>query len=157
MRSDGVAEGEGAGEVSDELWELVEPLMPRGSSGAFGIRVGSGSTIGKALTGILFVLHTGIAWEYLPQELGFGSGMTCWRRLREWQQAGVWERLHELLLAELHAAGRARLVAGGRRLQPRAGEKGGAKTGPEPGRPRPRRAPSTTSSPTAAASRSPGR
>lgn len=54
--------------------------------------------------GILFVLHTGIAWEHLPQELGFGSGMTCWRRLAEWTQAGVWPRLHELLLAELRGA-----------------------------------------------------
>jgi transposase len=56
------------------------------------------------LQGILFVLHTGIGWEHLPQELGFGCGMTAWRRLRAWQQAGVWEKLHELLLAELHAA-----------------------------------------------------
>ena len=58
------------------------------------------------LTGILFVLQTGIPWEYLPKELGCGSGMTCWRRLREWQQAGVWERLHELLLAKLREADR---------------------------------------------------
>ena len=58
----------------------------------------------QALQGILFVLHTGIGWEHLPQELGFGCGMTAWRRLRAWQQAGVWERLHELLLSELHAA-----------------------------------------------------
>ena len=50
------------------------------------------------------MLHTGIGWEHLPQELGFGCGMTAWRRLRAWQQAGVWERLHELLRAELHAA-----------------------------------------------------
>ncbi len=57
------------------------------------------------LSGILFVLYTGIPWEFLPQELGFGSGMTCWRRLRDWHQAGVWQRLHESLLAELHAAG----------------------------------------------------
>ena len=58
----------------------------------------------KVSQGILFVLHTGIGWEHLPQELGFGCGMTAWRRLRAWQQAGVWEKLHELLLAELHAA-----------------------------------------------------
>jgi transposase len=45
------------------------------------------------LSGILFVLSTGIAWRRLPQELGFGSGMTCWRRLRDWQQAGVFERV----------------------------------------------------------------
>src|SRR3569833_2287019 len=45
-----------------------------------------------------------IPWEFLPQELGFGSGMTCWRRRRDWHEAGVWDRLHELLPAELHAA-----------------------------------------------------
>lgn len=59
----------------------------------------------KVLCGILFVLYTGIPWEFLPQELAFGSGMTCWRRLRDWNDAGVWTRLHENLLAELHAAG----------------------------------------------------
>jgi transposase len=56
------------------------------------------------LQGILFVLYTGIGWEHLLQELGFGCGMTAWRRLCAWQQAGVWERLHEVLLAELQAA-----------------------------------------------------
>jgi transposase len=60
----------------------------------------------KALCGILFVLHTGIQWEFLPQELGFGSGMTCWRRLEEWNAAGVWRRLHQILLDELHGARR---------------------------------------------------
>ncbi len=58
------------------------------------------------LCGILYVLHTGIQWEYLPKDLGFGSGMTCWRRLRDWNEAGVWQRLHEILLAELNAAAR---------------------------------------------------
>jgi transposase len=58
------------------------------------------------LNGILFVLSTGIRWDRLPQQLGYGSGMTCWRRLRDWQQAGVWDRLHALLLAELQASGR---------------------------------------------------
>ncbi len=53
---------------------------------------------------ILFVLHTGIAWEHLPQELGYGSGMTCWRLLAEWDKAGVWQRLHEILLDQLRAA-----------------------------------------------------
>ena len=60
----------------------------------------------KALTGIIFVLKTGIPWEYLPQELGCGSGMTCWRRLRDWQEAGVWDRLQEVLLAKLQGAGK---------------------------------------------------
>jgi transposase len=53
------------------------------------------------LTGILFVLKTGIQWEWLPQEMGCGSGMTCWRRLRDWQAAGVWQRLQEVLLGDL--------------------------------------------------------
>lgn len=57
------------------------------------------------LSGIRFVLCTGIPWEFLPQELGFGSGTTCWRRLRDWNDAGVWQRLHESLLVELNAAG----------------------------------------------------
>lgn len=55
----------------------------------------------QALSGILFVLHSGIQWEYPPQELGFGSGMTCWRRLAAWNDAGVWDQLHQLLLNEL--------------------------------------------------------
>ena len=50
------------------------------------------------------MLKTGIPWEYLPQEMGCGSGMTCWRRLRDWQAAGVWQALHERLLAKLQAA-----------------------------------------------------
>ncbi|MBG6065012.1 transposase [Micromonospora ureilytica] len=57
------------------------------------------------LCGILFVLYTAVPWEYLPQELGFGSGMTCWRRLRDWNDAGVWQRLHEVLLGRRRAAG----------------------------------------------------
>ncbi|MFG2156733.1 IS5 family transposase [Streptomyces olivaceus] len=57
----------------------------------------------QALSGILFVLHSGIQWEYLPQELGFGSGMTCWRRLAAWNDAGVWDQLHQLLLNELRS------------------------------------------------------
>lgn len=54
--------------------------------------------------GVSFVLHAGIAWEHLPQELGFGSGMACWRRLAEWTAAGVWPRLHEALLVKLRSA-----------------------------------------------------
>ena len=58
----------------------------------------------QALCGILFVLHTGVQWEYLPQELGFGSGMTCWRRLAAWNEAGVWDELHLVLLKKLRVA-----------------------------------------------------
>jgi transposase len=90
--------------VSDELWGLVEPLLPRRER-RFRYPGRKRLPDREALEGILFVLHTGIAWKHLPQELGFGSGVTCWRRLDEWQRAGVWERLHELLLAKLRAAG----------------------------------------------------
>lgn len=58
----------------------------------------------KAFTGILFVLTTGIAWEDVPQEMGCGSGMTCWRRLRDWHKVRVWRRLHEILVAALNGA-----------------------------------------------------
>ena len=85
--------------VGDELWEIVEPLIPKvPRRHRFPGRKRLDDR--KVLTGILFVLQTGIPWEYLPQELGCGSGMTCWRRLREWQQAGVWQRLRDLLLAK---------------------------------------------------------
>jgi transposase len=91
--------------VSDELWAVVEPLIP---AVARRRRFPGRRRIDDraVLTGILFVLMTGIPWERLPQEMGCGSGMTCWRRLREWQAAGVWERLHEALLARLHEAER---------------------------------------------------
>jgi transposase len=91
-------------EVPDELWERLNPLLPK--------RPRRRRWPGRkplddraCLNGILFVLSTGICRDRLPQQLGYGSGMTCWRRLRDWQQAGVWERLHALLLAELHAGG----------------------------------------------------
>jgi transposase len=88
--------------VTDELWEIVEPLLPpeppkpRGGRPRVPHRA--------ALTGIVFVLKTGIPWEMLPKEMGCGSGSTCWRRLRDWQEAGVWERLHRALLDRLGQA-----------------------------------------------------
>ena len=89
--------------VSDELWAVVEPLLPPHRAHP-GKRGRPPIPDRAALTGILFVLKSGIAWEDLPQEMHCGSGMTCWRRLRDWQQAGVWQRLHETLLAKLEAA-----------------------------------------------------
>ncbi|GHH29676.1 hypothetical protein Srubr_37730 [Streptomyces rubradiris] len=68
----------------------------RSVSAGFGIRAGSRCRTGT-LSGILYVLYTGIQWEYPPQDLGFGSGMTCRRRLRDWNEAGLWQRLHEVL------------------------------------------------------------
>lgn len=90
-------------EVPDELWERLAPLIPQRSR-RFRYPGRRPLDDRRVLSGILFVLATGIGWERLPQELGFGSGMTCWRRLHAWQAAGVWQRLHALLLAELHAA-----------------------------------------------------
>ena len=92
-------------EVDEELWAVIEPLLPKVERRT---RHPGRKRHPDRLVfqGILFVLHTGIAWEHLPQELGFGSGMTCWRRLRDWQQAGVWQQLHEQLLARLRRSGR---------------------------------------------------
>jgi hypothetical protein len=78
--------------VSHELWDRWSRCC-RSGSGAFAIRVA-----GRCRIGIWN------QWEYLPQDLGFGSGMTCWRRLRDWNEAGVWQWLHEVLLAELNVA-----------------------------------------------------
>jgi transposase len=89
--------------VDDKLWGRIEPLLPhKPRRSRFPGRKPLDNR--KALTGILFVLKTGIAWEDLPQELGCGCGMSCWRRLREWQQSGVWQKLEELLSHELSDA-----------------------------------------------------
>ncbi|MFE4581597.1 IS5 family transposase [Streptomyces chartreusis] len=87
--------------VSDELWSLIEPLLPEPPPKQVEGRPRVPDR--QALCGILFVLHTGIQWEYLPRELGFGSGMTCWRRLAAWNEAGVWDQLHQLLLNKLRS------------------------------------------------------
>lgn len=88
--------------VSDELWERIEPLLPPAKKRRTRFPGRRPLDNRKVLTGILFVLKTGIPWSRLPHEMGCGSGVTCWRRLREWQEAGVWQKLHEVLLAELN-------------------------------------------------------
>ena len=88
--------------VTDELWEVIEPLLPEEPPKPKGGRPRIDDR--AALTGILFVLKSGIPWEMLPQEMGCGSGMTCWRRLKVWHEAGVWERLHRRLLDRLGEA-----------------------------------------------------
>jgi len=90
--------------VDDELWAIIEPLLPKPKPRRFRYPGRKPLDNRRALSGIIFVLKTGIGWEDLPQEMGCGSGMTCWRRLRDWQQAGVWQQLHEVLLAKLHGA-----------------------------------------------------
>ena len=89
-------------EISAALYKRIEPLLPVAALSPKGGRPRLSDE--QALNGILFVLRTGTPWEHLPQELGFGSGMTCWRRLRDWQSAGIWHRLHMALLAELRSA-----------------------------------------------------
>jgi transposase len=91
--------------VSDDLWAIVEPLLPPKPAHPKGGRPFPVSDR-AALAGIIFVLKTGIQWEYLPRGMGSGCGMTCWRRLRAWQRAGVWQRLHRVLLQRLADAGK---------------------------------------------------
>lgn len=91
--------------VSDALWELVAPLIPPRPPAING-RTGRPRVDDRAvLEGILFVLETGVPWKKLPTELGFGSGVTCWRRLRAWQDAGVWDELHQRVLDRLGQQG----------------------------------------------------
>lgn len=117
--------------LDDELWSLIQPLLsaPKPRRTRYPGRKPLDDR--AVLTGILFVLQSGIPWEMLPQEMGCGSGMSCWRRLRDWQQAGVWDRLHEALLAKLRAADRidwSRVVIV--HLHSRSGIR--SKTGPNP-------------------------
>src|SRR2546426_7334908 len=82
--------------LPDALWDLVEPFLPNPPRRPKGGRPRVPDR--ACLTGIVFVLRSGIPWQMLPRELGCGSGMTCWRRLRDWQQAGVWDPIHFALL-----------------------------------------------------------
>ena len=90
--------------LEEGLWVLIEPLLPppKPRRRRYPGRKPVGNR--ETLTGILFVLRSGIPWEMLPQELGCGSGMTCWRRLRDWHQGGVWEKIHRVFLERLHQA-----------------------------------------------------
>jgi len=89
--------------VDDKLWAIVEPLLPKKPRRKLypGRKPLDDR---KVLTGILFILRSGMPWELLPKEMGCGSGMSCWRRLRAWQEEGVWDRLHQVLLAKLREA-----------------------------------------------------
>jgi transposase len=90
--------------MPEGLWLEVEPLLPADKQP--GKRGGRPPVANKiAMRGIFFVLLTGIRWEYLPQEIGC-SGMTCWRRLKAWQEMDIWDKLHRMLLAALRKAGK---------------------------------------------------
>ncbi len=91
--------------IDDDLWTRIEPLLPKR-------RPRNRQYAGRqpipdraVFTGILFVLRSGIPWNMLPKEMGCGCGSTCWRRLARWQRAGVWKRLHRVLLTELRRRG----------------------------------------------------
>jgi transposase len=89
--------------IDDGLWKQIEPLLPKKRR-----RKRHAGRLPlcdrRVLSGILFVLRSGIPWEMLPKEMGCGSGMTCWRRLKAWQRARVWDRLHQTLLGKLRGA-----------------------------------------------------
>lgn len=118
--------------LSDELWKVIEPLLPEPKKRRFRHPGRKPVSHRQALTGILFVLRSGIPWSLLPQEMGCGSGVSCWRRLQDWQKRGIWKTLHEILLAFLQAEEKidwSRAVidsASCRALE------GGEKTGPNP-------------------------
>ena len=88
--------------VPDALWAELEPLLPPRRPRPKGGRPPLSDR--AVLTGILFVLKSGLPWEMLPKEMGCGCGMTCWRRLRDWQTTGVWAQLHRVLLDRLGRA-----------------------------------------------------
>jgi transposase len=115
--------------LPDDLWNVIAPLLPPERPKPYGRKPVPHR---KALTGILFVLKTGIPWEYLPQEMGCGSGMTCWRRLHDWYHAGVWDRVLHVLQDRLGREGhidwsRASIDSGSVRAKG-----GGEKTGRNP-------------------------
>ena len=85
--------------LPDALWEKIQAVLPPARPKPKGGRPPVPDR--QCLLGILFVLKTGTPWEYLPQELGCGCGMTCWRRLRDWHEAGLWQLIWRLLLNEL--------------------------------------------------------
>lgn len=118
--------------LPDDLWNEIEPLLPKPKPRRYRYPGRKPLDNRKALTGIIFVLKSGIPWEMLPQEMNCGSGMTCWRRLRDWNEAGVWDAVTKKLLGRLNGAdkldwSRALIDSGSIRAVG-----GGEKTGPNP-------------------------
>jgi len=90
--------------LDDDLWTQIEPLLPPPKARRTRY-VGRKPLDDRALlSGILVVLQSGVRWQMLPREMGYGSGMSCWRRLRDWQQANAWSRIQALLSVKLSAA-----------------------------------------------------
>ena len=89
--------------LPDGLWGRIAHLCPPHPSQPQGGRPWLSDR--QCLMGIIFVLRSGIPWSLLPRELGCGSGVTCWRRLRQGQRQGIWEAIHRYLLDELGYGG----------------------------------------------------
>lgn len=118
--------------LPDEIWNMVAPLIQPPKKRRFDGRGRPRLDDRKVLTGIIFVLRTGIPWRHMPPELGCGSGMTCLRRLREWHREGVFQKLYEVLLAKLNSADKidwSRAVIDSAKTK---APSGGEKTGPNP-------------------------
>lgn len=92
--------------IDDDLWAIIRPFLPPPKPRRFRYPGRKPLDDRVVLTGILFVLQSGISWEMLPKEMGCGSGMSCWRRLHAWQEAGVWHRIQEILQVHLRDADR---------------------------------------------------
>jgi len=88
--------------LPDDLWSEIAHLFPRHVQSLEGGRHPIEHRV--VLTAILFVLKTGIAWEDLPLEAFGCSYKTCIRRLQQWTQLGLWQRIHHLFLARLRGA-----------------------------------------------------
>src|SRR5215468_11425967 len=139
--------------IDDDLWIRIEPLLPKRRRRNRQYAGRKPIPDRAVLTGILFVLRSGIPWNMLPPQMGCGAGSTCWRRLVRWQRAGVWKRLHRVLLAELRRRGQldlARAIVDSSSVRALRGGKKLDRTQPIAAR----RVPNTTSSPKRTASRS---
>jgi len=118
--------------VSDALWERIEPLFPPPPPRRSRYPGRKPLNYRKILTGIIFVLKTGINWEDLPAELGWGCGKTCKRYLKAWHKAGIWDRFHHLLLQELEDADQIDWSRGAADSTKARALGGGDDTGPNP-------------------------
>jgi len=88
--------------LTDEQWELIAPLLPEGRRRKDN-RGRPWASNRACFEGILWILQTGAAWRFLPDE--FPSPATCWRRLKQWQDEGVWLDAWRALLGALDAEG----------------------------------------------------